>query len=192
MLRHPPTHAAQQSASLNASPVRRPAITAPRPSIAARQRSSSTSGSAANFVEALRGPGGVGDLRGLRTQMSRPGPADDAFNRKFNQYFPDFLPPPEEMPRPGFSRTPTRATPRASMDSVRSTRSNSNSSGLAGEVSGAIHGWVRTMAGTSGKRERSAGVDKMGDLIELETNSESIPLDRTGIGTALEVMEMTV
>ena len=177
MLRHPPTHAAQQSASLNASPVRRPANQASRPSMSARQRSSSTSGSATTFVEALRGPGGVGDLRGLRTQMSRPGPADDAFNRKFNQYFPDFLPPPEDMPRAGFSRTPTRDTPRASTDSVRSTRSNSNSSGLAGEVGGALQGWVRTMAGTSGKRDRSAAVDRLGDLIELETNSESMPND---------------
>ncbi|EXJ58141.1 hypothetical protein A1O7_05565 [Cladophialophora yegresii CBS 114405] len=178
MLRHPPTHAAQQSISLNASPVRRPVFPGSRLGSSGRQRSSSTSGNGNNFAEALRGPGGVGDLRGLRTQISRPGPADDPLNRKFNQYFPDFLPPPETMPRTGLSRTPTsRATPRASMDSVRSVRSNSSSSGLAGEVSGAIQGWVRTMAGAPGKRDRSAAVDRLGDLIELETNSETMPMD---------------
>ncbi|ETI27542.1 hypothetical protein G647_09733 [Cladophialophora carrionii CBS 160.54] len=180
MLRHPPTHAAQQSISLNASPVRRPVFPASRLGSSGRQRSSSTSGNGNVFAEVLRGPGGVGDLRGLRTQMSRPGPADDPLNRKFNQYFPDFLPPPENIPRSGLSRTPTsRATPRASMDSVRSVRSNSSSSGLAGEVSGAIQGWVRTMAGAPGKRDRSAAVDKLGDLIELETNSETVPTDRS-------------
>ena len=182
-LRHPPTHAAQQSISLNASPVRRPAAV-PSSRLASiksgDQRSSSTSRNTNNantFVDALQGPGGVGDLRGLRTQLSRPGPADDPLNRKFNQYFPDFLPPgPADMPRAGLSvRTPTlRVTPRASIDSVRSTRSNSNGSGLAGEVGGAIEGWVRKMAGGSGKRERSAAVGRMGDLIELETNSESL------------------
>jgi hypothetical protein len=33
------------------------------------------------------------------------------------------------------------------------------------------------MAGASGKRDRSAAVDKLGDLIELETNSETNPTD---------------
>ncbi|KIY00646.1 uncharacterized protein Z520_03309 [Fonsecaea multimorphosa CBS 102226] len=172
-LRHPPTHAAQLSASLNASPVRRPNFPSSRLSSSGRQRSSSATGGNP-FAEALRGPGGVGTLRGLRTEASRPGPADDPLNRKFNQYFPDFLPPPGEIPRTGFStRTHTsRSTPRASSESVRSLRSNSNSSGLTGDVGGAIEGWVRKMAGAAGKRERNAAVDRMGDLIELETNSE--------------------
>ncbi|KIV84361.1 hypothetical protein PV11_00146 [Exophiala sideris] len=166
MLRHPPSHAAQISASLNASPVRRPII-GPRLN-SGRQRSSSVTGN--HFAEALQGPGGVGTLRGLRTEASRPGPADDPLNRKFAQYLPDFLPP-EAIPRTGFSLRPTPwGTPRVSSDSIRSTRSNSNSSNL-GEVGGAIEGWVKKMAGV--KRERGAAIDKMGDLIELETNIES-------------------
>lgn len=171
MLRHPPTHAAQTSASLNVSPVRRPMI--PSRLNSGRQRSSSASGGSGNtFVDALRGPGGVGTLRGLRTEAAKPGPADDPLNRKFAQYFPDLFPA-EEMPRTGFSTRPAaRATPRASTDSARSTRSNSNGSGL-GEVGGAIEGWVRKIA--HAKRERNAAVDKMGDLIELETTSESPP-----------------
>ncbi|OQU95370.1 hypothetical protein CLAIMM_01589 isoform 2 [Cladophialophora immunda] len=173
LLRHPPTHAAQLSASLNASPVRRPNFPSSRLSSSGRQRSSSATGGNP-FADALRGPGGVGTLRGLRTETSRPGPADDPLNRKFNQYFPDFLPPPGETPRTGFSaRTPTsRSTPRASSESVRSLRSNSNSSGLTGDVGGTIEGWMRKMAGAAGKRDRNAAVDRMGDLIELETNSE--------------------
>lgn len=194
-LRHPPTHAAQQSASLNASPVRRPAFPGSRlNSTSGRNRSSSTSGTGGNtFADALRGPGGVGDLRGLRTQMSRPGPADDPLNRKFNQYFPDFLPPPQDMPRTGLfsastATTGSRNTPRASMDSVRSTRSNSNGSVLAGSeaLGGAIEGWVRKMAGATamGKRERSAAVDRMGDLIELETTSETLSENSNGNGNS--------
>ncbi|KIW91765.1 uncharacterized protein Z519_07735 [Cladophialophora bantiana CBS 173.52] len=174
MLRHPPTHAAQTSASLNVSPVRRPVFPSSRLSSSGRQRSSSATGGNP-FAEALRGPGGVGPLRGLRTEASRPGPADDPLNRKFNQYFPDFLPPVGEIPRIGSSvrASTSRSTPRASSESVRSLRSNSNSSGLAGDVSGTIEGWVRKMAGAAGKRERNAAVDKMGDLIELETNTET-------------------
>lgn len=175
MLRHPPTHAAQTTASLNTSPVRRPGMSSRLSSTASgRQRSSSATGSG-TFVEVLRGPGGVGSLRGLRTEAARPGPADDPLNRKFAQYLPDLLPPPPQEttpPRlPGFGlrlSTPRAATPRASTDSIRSTRSNSNASSL-GDVGGAIEGWVRKMAG--GKRDRSAAVDKMGDLIELETNT---------------------
>ncbi|KIX02304.1 uncharacterized protein Z518_08245 [Rhinocladiella mackenziei CBS 650.93] len=168
MLRHPPTHAAQTSTSLNASPVRRLGVP-PRPMFGRQRSSSATGGPGNSFVDALRGPGGVGNLRGLRTEISRPGPADDPLNRKFAQYLPDLLPP-EDMPRTGFSIRPTpKTTPRASSDSIRSTRSNSNSSGF-GEVSGAIEGWVRKMAGA--KRERGAVVDKMGDLIELETNPD--------------------
>ncbi|KIW81167.1 hypothetical protein Z517_04190 [Fonsecaea pedrosoi CBS 271.37] len=172
-LRHPPTHAAQLSASLNASPVRRPNLPSSRLSSSGRQRSSSVTGGTP-FAEALRGPGGVGTLRGLRTEASRPGPAEDPLNRKFNQYFPDFLPPPGEIPRTGFSAkiSTSRSTPRASSESVRSLRSNSNSAGLTSDVGGAIEGWMRKMAGAGAKRERNGAVDRMGDLIELETNSE--------------------
>lgn len=184
LLRHPPTHAAQTSASLNASPVLRPKM-ASRLGSGRRRSSSATGGSGNSFAEALRGPGGVGTLRGLRTEVSRPGPAEDPLNRQFGQYLPDLLPP-EEMPRTGLSLRPTpRATPRVSSDSIRSTRSNSNGASL-GEVGGAIEGWVRKMAGV--KRERGAAVDKMGDLIELETNSEVPELggDRQNPGGRLD------
>jgi len=169
MLHHPPTHAAQISISLNASPVRRPVVH-PRMD-SGRSRSSSTTATSNSFAEALRGPGGVGTLRGLRTEASRPGPADDPLNRKFAQYLPD-LTPPDNMSRSTLRPT-LRATPRASTDSIRSTRSNS--SGFA-DVGGAIEGWVRKIAGT--KRDRSTCVGKMGDLIELETNSD--PADASG------------
>ena len=152
MLRHPPTHAA----SLNASPVRRAQMNYQ----SARQRSTS-SVSPSLFTDHLSGPGGVGTLRGLRTEPSRPGPASDPLNRKFAQYLPD-LAPPEAFPRTSLRPTP-RATPRASTDSMRST----SSAGL-GDVGGAIEGWVRKMANTkSGKASA-----KMGDLIELEITSE--------------------
>ncbi|EXJ80833.1 hypothetical protein A1O3_07117 [Capronia epimyces CBS 606.96] len=185
MLRHPPTHAAQTTASLNTSPVRRPGVTSRLSSTSSRQRSSSVTGG--SFAEALRGPGGVGNLRGLRTEAARPGPAEDPLNRQFAQYLPDLLPPLQQTPplRSGFSLrlpTPRAATPRASTDSMRSTRSNSNGSGL-GEVGGAIEGWVRKIAGA--KSHRGATVDKMGDLIELETNTEDTSgLDSNGDGSS--------
>jgi hypothetical protein len=170
MLRHPPTHAAQVSLSLGASPVRRPML---RPG-SSLQRSSSTTSTQKTFADALQGPGGVGTLKGLRTEPSRPGPAEDVLNKKFHQYFPDITvaPPPEDPSRRFFSSA--RATPRASIDSVRSHRSNS--SGL-GDMPGAIEGFVRKLAGNMGGK---GGPSKMGDLIELETNSdlgEPIPED---------------
>lgn len=167
MLRHPPTHAAQTSASLGTSPVRRPGL--PNRLSSNRQRSSSVTTSGNSFVDALRGPGGVGTLSGLRTEISRPGPAEDPLNKKFAQYLPDLLPP-EDMPRTGFSLRPSaRGTPRASTDSARSTRSNSAN---MGDVGVAIEGWVRKLAGAKSLRDRNGTVPKMGDLIELETNSE--------------------
>lgn len=162
MLRHPPTHAAQISASLNASPVRRPMHLR---SGSARQRSSSTTATQSQFVDALHGPGGVGTLSGLRTKASKPGPADDVLNREFARRFPT-LAIHSEAPQPLLS-VPDRLTPRASTDSVRSTRSNS--SGL-GDVSGAIEGWMRKMA--TGKAAKAGAGGRMGDLIELETNSD--------------------
>jgi hypothetical protein len=154
MLRHPPTHAA----SLNASPVRRPRLQ-PQPT---RQRSSSTTTTSRSFADHLKGPGGVGTLQGLRTEASRPGPGEDPLTRKFAQYLPD-LAPPEDFSKTPFRPTP-RATPRASTDSIRS-----NSSASLGEMSGTIEGWVRKLAGP---KSNKAGPTKMGDLIELETNSE--------------------
>lgn len=167
-LRHPPTHAAQMSLSQNASPVR-------RPTLASRQSSSrprSTSISQAAFADAFLGPGGVGTLRGLRTEPSRPGPADDPLNRKFAQFFPDLaIAGKASQQQKGLAPPPIgsfRSTPRASMDSVRSARSNS--SGL-GELAGGVEGWVRKMAGgKSAKRGAGAG---MSDLIELETTSDA-------------------
>lgn len=180
MLRHPPTHAAQTSASLGTSPVRRPGL--PNRINSGRQRSSSMTNSGNSFADALRGPGGVGTLSGLRTEISRPGPAEDPLNKKFAHYLPDLLPP-EDMPRAGLSlRTSARATPRVSTDSVRSTRSNSAN---MGDVGVAIEGWVRKMAGAKSLRDRNGPVPKMGDLIELETNSEGMemgPGSRNDIG----------
>lgn len=153
MLRHPPTHAA----SLHASPDRRTRMQA------TRQRSSSTTTSNLSFVEHLKGPGGVGTLRGLRMEAARPGPAEDPLNRKFKEYLPNInLAPPEDIWRPTLSRS----TPRASTDSIRST----SSTGL-GEVSGAIEGWVRKMGGAKAPRGSQAG--RMGDLIELDTHSDN-------------------
>lgn len=180
MLRHPPTHAAQTSAaSLGTSPVRRPGL--PTRLSSARRRSSSVTSSGNSFMDALRGPGGVGTLSGLRTEVSRPGPAEDSLNKQFASYLPDLLPP-EAMPRTGFSLRPSaRSTPRASTDSVRSTRSNSAN---MGDVGVAIEGWVRKMAGTKSLRDRHATTPKMGDLIELETNSEGTEL---GIGSRPDI-----
>lgn len=162
MLRHPPTHAAQQaqlsqhlqSLSLNSSPVRATSI--PRfLTDSTRSRSSSTvststeNANANTFLSALTGPGGVGTLRGNRAERAKPGPADDPLNKKFAQYAPDLLPPdhPDYGKQNSSLRPPTsrrtssslRATPRASIDSIRSTRSNSSSnpntfSSLIGKV----------------------------------------------------------
>ncbi|KAJ9652670.1 hypothetical protein H2198_008105, partial [Neophaeococcomyces mojaviensis] len=131
MLRHPPSHAAQQaqlqqqlaSTSLNSSPVRQPSL--PRHlTSSSRNRSSSTvsasNGTSNPFMAALQGPGGVGTLRGLRTERARPGPAEDSLNKKFAQYIPDLLAPDQDRPtsllRPLHSQTTStslRATPRA-------------------------------------------------------------------------------
>jgi hypothetical protein len=169
MLRHPPTHAA----SLNASPVRRPRMQA------TRQRSSSTTTSNLSFVDHLKGPGGVGTLRGLRMEAARPGPAEDPLNRKFKEYLPNLnLAPPEELPR----ATLTRSTPRASSDSMRST----SSTGL-GEVGGAIEGWVRKMGGA--KAPRGTGGGRMGDLIEL-TYSDNGMGEGNGDGEQTPTLEV--
>ncbi|ETN47071.1 uncharacterized protein HMPREF1541_01261 [Cyphellophora europaea CBS 101466] len=165
-LRHPLSHAAQMSLSQNASPVRRPTLSTRQSS--GRPRSSSTT--QGSFIEALRGPGGVGTLRGLRTEPSRPGPAEDPLNRKFAQLFPDLAITSKEAQKT-LAPPPIgsfRSTPRASMDSVRSARSNS--SGLS-ELAGGVEGWVRKMAAGKGAAKRGAG--PMADLIELETTSDA-------------------
>lgn len=155
LLRHPPTHAA----SLNASPVRHAKMAYD----ITRHRSSSSSAPAPSFADHLKGPGGVGSLRGLRTEPSRPGPGPDPLNQNFGQYLPD-LAPPEAFPRTSLRPSP-RATPRASTDSIRSA----SSAGLS-DVGGVIEGWVRKFAAPKGSKLSES---RMGDLIELETNSET-------------------
>lgn len=201
-LRHPPSHAAQMSLqnaqsshiqSLTSSPVRRPHLN-PHQSAAnpnARQRSSSTTSSIHSvqqpWTSLLTGPGGVGTLRGLRTEPSRPGPAEDTLNRTFKTYFPDLAitntTDPTSHPQRRLSglfpppRTAShRTTPRASMDSVRSARSNS--SGLV-DVAGGVEGWMRKIAtvnkrakGVSGGVAAVGGATGMEDLIELEVTAE--------------------
>lgn len=213
MLRHPPTHAAQQAAaqfsnpvslSLNSSPIRQSSV--PRHlTSASRTRSSSTisnpNGQSQNaFLTSLQGPGGVGTLRGLRTERARPGPAEDPLNKKFAQYIPDLLPPEQDAAnalgsslRPPNSRATSnslRTTPRASMDSIRSTRSNSSS------VPAAIAGWVGKVATSPMRRKidngitnaarnsnndifgqpmgMGMGMSDLGDLIELDATPDEV------------------
>ena len=199
MLRHPPSHAAQQAAqaqlsqqlatglNFDASPGRGSSI--PRYLTDSSRSRSSSSASASHglshtaFTTALSGPGGVGTLRGLRTERARPGPAEDSLNKKFAQYMPEYLPPDHpdyagsDKLRPPSGRSAStslspsmnaslRATPRASMDSIRSTRSNSSS------MPAAIVGWM----GKVGSPMR-----KKADL-RLERNDMGIAL--SGIGEA--------
>jgi len=200
MLRHPPTHAAQQAAqaqlsqqlatslSLDSSPSRGSSI--PRYLMeSGRSRSSSTVSASHGlshnaFMNALSGPGGVGALRGLRTERARPGPAEDPLNKKFAHYMPEYLPPDHpdytgsDKLRPPNARSAStswsasmnpslRATPRASMDSIRSTRSNSSS------VPAAIAGWMGKVA--------SSPMRKKADL-RLERDDMGLAL--SGIGEA--------
>jgi hypothetical protein len=208
MLRHPPTHAAQQAAaalntnlqqSLSSNPS---SARSSRLSTSTRARSSSTTStttSNSNNGWILRGPGGVGTLRGLRSEVSRPGPAEDQLNQKFAHYFPSLVLQSDQEDaatgsnnRPPRSRTntvsrsPYRSGPRASTDSIRSTRSNSSTFGAG--VSG-VESFVRKLA-TAGKRPdlpRSSsgnllnpmglpigGETGLGDLIELETNPDAM------------------
>jgi hypothetical protein len=146
-LRHPPTHAASQ----NASPARRSLHTR-----AHRSSSITSTTSAVTFADRLKGPGGVGSLRGSNMSMPVPGPAEDPLNKMFAHHLPNVAPP-------GFTpRATPRATPRVSTDSMRS-----NSSTGLGEVGGAIEGWVRKLGGKTGTKSESFR-ERMGDLIELE------------------------
>ena len=185
-LRHPPSHAAQMSLShsLTTSPVRRPNLTAyQNPPVLSRKRSSSTTTTNAaapqqHWTSVMTGPGGVGTLRGLRTEPFRPGPAEDSLNRTFRAYFPDLaIADPQQALEAARSLAPGppwtgsyRNSPRASMDSTRSVRSNS--SGLVDLASG-MEGWVRKVAGgKKGKGAAAGGAGMTGsgmeDLIELE------------------------
>lgn len=195
-LRHAPSHAAQQAqlqrqatTSPGASPGRASLI-----SIPGRERSSSTltpvsTSSANSFLTALHGPGGVGTLRGLRTELARPGPAEDPLNKKFAQYIPDLLHPGTDpsILHPMNNKagnSSLRATPRASMDSIRSTRSNSSTTQRP------AGGWIRKIAGsatTSGglspmrKRtgvNRTDSSDLVGQLADGDI-SDLIELDAT-------------
>ncbi len=152
-LRHPPTHAASQ----NASPARRPLYTRTHRS---SSTATATNVNAMSFADRLKGPGGVGTLRGSNLNMPVPGPAEDSLNKRFAHLLPS-LAPPSFTPK----ATP-RSTPRVSTDSVRS-----NSSTGLGEMGGAIEGWVRKLGRNGG---RSDGLkERMGDLIELEGNDSS-------------------
>lgn len=210
MLRHPPTHAAQQAAaqlqqqqvslSLNNSPIRQQSL--PRHLTATSRTRSSSTVSASNghsqntFLSSLQGPGGVGNLRGLRSERARAGPGEDPLNKKLAQYIPDLLPPDHHAVsslgsslRPPHGRATSnslRATPRASIDSIRSTRSNSSS------VPAAIAGWVGKV-GTSPMRRNMEGnlassrnnstdflgqvmgsTGDLGDLIELDATPDEV------------------
>lgn len=204
MLRHPPTHAAQQAQlnqqlhsalSSNASPSRQSSL--PRYlTDASRTRSSSTvstsNGTSKNaFLSALSGPGGVGTLRGLRTEKARPGPGEDSLNKKFAHYVPDLLPSDHpdyqsssntlKPPRSRGTSNSLRATPRASIDSIRSTRSNSSS------VPAAIAGWVGKVASSPMRKKAELnrieridmnlsvlGEANSSDLIELADTPDEI------------------
>ena len=160
MLRHPPTH----SASLNASPSRLALHSRPH-----RSSSIATTTPAITFSDRLKGPGGVGTLRGLGTGIATPGPAEDSLNKLFAHHLPNVAPP-RLTPRP----TP-RGTPRGAIDSI-----HSNSSTGLGEVGGAIEGWVRKLGRAGGKSDRIA--ERMGDLIELEGTGAGDAGDGDGEG----------
>ena len=149
-LRHPPTHAA----SRNASPAHRPLHTR-----AHRSSSTTSTTNVVTFAERLKGPGGVGSLRGSNMSAPIPGPPEDSLNKMFAHRLPSVAPP-------GFTpRATPRATPRVSMDSIQS-----NSSTGLGEVGGAIEGWVRKLGGKTGAKSDGFR-ERMGDLIELEGTS---------------------
>ena len=147
MLRHPPTHAASQ----NASPARRPLHTR-----AHRSSSTTSTTNVVSFADRLKGPGGVGTLRGSNMSKPVPGPAEDPLNKMFAHHLPSVAPPGSTP------RSTSRATPRVSADSIRS-----NSSTGLGEVGGAIEGWVRKLGGKAVAKSEGFW-ERMGDLIELE------------------------
>lgn len=135
-----------QSLSLNASPCRN------------RPKKPHRSGSGFSFVDHLKGPGGVGTLRGSGPAGAvQPGPSEDSLNKMFAHRLPNMA-------------------PRQSFDSVHST--SSSTTGLE-NVGGVIEGWVRKMgtrlAGSleSGDAYRQQQA-KLGDLIELESSGDTV------------------
>lgn len=131
------------SLSLNASPSRS------RPSRPHR------SGSASYFVDRLKGPGGVGTLRGSGLGgVVNPGPPEDSLNKMFAHHLPN-------------------VAPRESFDSVHSA----SSTGLE-NVGGVIEGWVRKvgtrLAGTVEPTEAYRRQGRMADLIELESSGDVV------------------
>ena len=119
------------------------------PSRLPRHDSRSSSGS--YFAHSLSGPGGVGTLG---REVRSPGPAQDKLNQIFAPHLHNLV------------------APRASFES---TASNASSTTGIENVSGAIEGWVRKMAGKTANamgtpelRGRKGGVGAgAGDLIEL-------------------------
>lgn len=194
MLRHAPSHAAQQ-AQLQRQAPSSPRVSPGRPSLMAeqgRQRSSSTvtsvaTSSANSFLTALHGPGGVGTLRGLRTEIARPGPADDPLNRKFAQYMPDLLHPGTDKNTSVHATSnkaaysPLRTTPRASTDSIRSTRSNSST---AQRPAG---GWIRKIAGSA---TPSGGVSPMRKRAGASRTDSSDLVGQAGDGDISDLIEL--
>lgn len=132
------------SLSLNASPSR------------SRPNRPHRSGSASCFVDRLKGPGGVGTLRGsgMGGGVVNPGPGQDSLNKMFAHRLPN-------------------VAPRESFDSVHSA----SSTGLE-NVGGVIEGWVRKvgtrLAGTMEPAEAYRRQTRMGDLIELETSGDAV------------------
>jgi hypothetical protein len=142
------------SLSLNASPSRSRLVSRPH-----------RSGSGSCFVDRLKGPGGVGTLRGgsgLGGMGVSPGPAQDSLNKMFAHHLPN-------------------VAPRESFDSVHSA----SSTGLE-NVGGVIEGWVRKvgtrLAGTVEPAEAYRRQGRMADLIELESSAEAAEDQGAGLG----------
>lgn len=115
------------------------------------------SGSGSCFADRLKGPGGVGTLRGSGPGGAvNPGPAEDSLNKMFAHHLPNLA-------------------PRESFDSVRST-SSSTATGLE-NVGGLIEGWVRKvgtkLAGSIDPSEAYRQQSRMADLIELESSGDA-------------------
>jgi LysM repeat protein len=113
------------------------------------------SNSGSYFVDRLKGPGGVGTLRGSGAGgVVSPGPAADSLNKMFAHHLPN-------------------VAPRDSFDSVHSA----SSTGLE-NFGGVIEGWVRKvgtkLAGSVEGNDAYRQQSRMGDLIELESSGEAM------------------
>jgi hypothetical protein len=130
------------------------------------------SNSASYWADRLKGPGGVGTLRGSGPGWpANPGPAEDSLNKMFAHHLPN-------------------VAPRDSFDSVHSATS-STGTGLE-NVGGVIEGWVRKVgtriAGglepAEAYRRQMGG--RMGDLIELESSGEGGILDGSALPSQVD------